>query len=326
LTEVRIVHRTTYRYARPVRFTTHRVMLRPRDSHDLRLRGTRWSITPAATSTRWAHDVFSNSVCYLDWNGVQSNTLEIVSTLELDHLHAGAAAPQETLDPSAELYPFRYSAEEFPDLARLMERQFPDPGRIVDKWARRFVSGDGPVHTMALLAKITQAIKDDFIYEARAQEGTNPPVVTLATKRGACRDFALLMMEAVRALGFAARFVSGYLYDDGAGNATVGGGATHAWCAVYLPGAGWVEYDPTNGLMAGRNLIRVCSARTPEQAVPVAGGFIGGERDFIRLSVDVQVTVGALPAPDAPRGPPEPLAEPMAPALTEAPLAEAAAG
>jgi transglutaminase-like putative cysteine protease len=298
------VHGTTYRYARPVRFTTHRVMLRPRDSHDLRLLGTRWSIAPAATATRWAHDVFSNSVCYLDWEGVEADALEIVSTLDLDHFPAAVATPHETLDPAAETYPFRYPPEEFPDLARLMERQHPDPGRTVDAWVRRLLPGEGRVRTMDLLAAITRAIKADFAYEAREQEGTHPPPLTLARKRGACRDFALLMMEAARALGFAARFVSGYLYDDAASEASVGGGATHAWCAVYLPGAGWVEFDPTNGLLAGRNLIRVCSARTPEQAVPIAGGFLGGERDFIGMTVGVQATTGgalvATPPPEEP--------------------------
>ena len=105
----------------------------------------------------------------------------------------------------------------------------------------------------------------------------------------------MLMMEAVRALGFAARFVSGYLYDEALADSSapvVGGGATHAWVSVYLPGAGWVEFDPTNGLVAGRNLVRVCVARTPEQAVPVAGGYIGSRGDFDDLDVNVEVAVG----------------------------------
>ncbi len=313
--QVRIVHSTTYRYARPVRFTTHRVMLRPRDSHDLRLRGTKWSIQPPPVTTRWAHDVFSNSVCYLDFNGAASDTLEIVSMLDLDHFPAEVEVPQETLEPGAETYPFSYSPEEIPDLSRLIERQHPDPGHAVDAWVRGFLhTGDGAVHTMDLLTRITQAIKADFTYEGREQEGTNPPAATLASKRGACRDFALLMMEAVRALGFAARFVSGYLYDENAADAIIGGGATHAWCTVYLPGAGWVEFDPTNGLLAGHNLIRVCTARTPEQAVPIAGGFIGGENDFVGMTVDVEVSVGGAraPATQPPAPTPAPAAEPVA--------------
>jgi transglutaminase-like putative cysteine protease len=298
--QVRIVHSTRYRYARPVRFTAHRLMLRPRDSHDLRLRGTRLGVSPAAAATRWAHDVFGNSVCYVDFNGAESDALDIVSTLDLDHYPATVEIPEETLEPGAETYPFSYSPDEIPDLSRLIEHQHPDPGHALDAWVRQFLhTGNGPARTMDLLTEITRAIKAEFTYEGRDQEGTNPPAMTLETRRGACRDFALLMMEAVRALGLAARFVSGYLYDENAADATVGGGATHAWCAVYLPGAGWVEFDPTNGLLAGRNLIRVCTARTPEQAVPVAGGFIGGASDFTGMTVNVEVTVGAQPAPTA---------------------------
>jgi transglutaminase-like putative cysteine protease len=294
---VRIVHSTGYRYAAPVRFTTHRVMLRPHDSHDLRLRNATLGLSPPATATRWAHDVFGNSVCFLEWAGIKSDALDIVSTLDIDHYPSGVAAPEATMDPAAEHYPFSYPPEEFPDVARLMERQHRDPERAVDTWVRGFVNSTGSrTGTMDLLTQITQAIKADFTYEAREQEGTNSPVVTLATKRGACRDFALLMMEALRALGLASRFVSGYLYDDGKQDATVGGGATHAWCAVYLPGAGWVEFDPTNGLLAGKNLIRVCSARTPEQAVPVNGGFIGLTGAFTGMRVNVEVTVGDPPS------------------------------
>lgn len=266
-------------------------MLRPRDSHDLRVRAATLGITPAAESTRWAPDVFGNSVCLVEWTGIESDSLDIVSTLDLDHFPSGSIAPRETLEPIAETYPFSYAPEEFPDLARLMERQHADPEREVDTWVRRFLPRGKPARTMDLLAAITAAIKSDFTYAGRELEGTNPPTETLATKQGACRDFALLMMEAARALGLAARFVSGYLYDDDASGQTVGGGATHAWCAVYLPGAGWVEFDPTNGLIAGRNLIRVSVARAPEQAVPVAGGFVGGTGDFAGLTVDVSVTV-----------------------------------
>lgn len=294
---VRVVHSTRYRYAAPVQLTTHRVMLRPRDSHDLRLRATTLGLTPSAATTRWAHDVYGNSVCFLDWDKAASDTLEIVSTLDIDHYPAGAAAPAETLDPAAETYPFSYPPEEFPDVARLMERQYRDPDRAIDSWVRRFANAGGSTPTMQLLTSITEAIKADFTYAAREAEGTNPPTETLASKSGACRDFALLMMEAARALGLAARFVSGYLYDDDKADATVGGGATHAWCAVYLPGAGWVEFDPTNGLIAGRNLIRVCSARTPEQAVPVAGGFVGRPGDFLGMTVNVEVSVGDPPQP-----------------------------
>ena len=292
---VRVVHTPLYRYVQPVRFLPHRLMLRPHDSHDLWVRGAVLGLTPAAAVTRWAHDVFGNSVCLVEWTDTRSDSLEIVSTLDIDHYPATSELPRETLDPLAETYPFGYAADEMPDLGRLIERQYMDPERKLDTWARRFLRRGTPLRTLNLLAAITQAIREDFVYEARAAEGTNPPLVTLEQRKGACRDFAVLMMEAARALGFAARFVSGYLYDealvDGA-QGVVGGGATHAWCQVYLPGAGWVEFDPTNGLIAGRNLLRVSVARAAEQAVPVAGGYLGRREDFLAMDVDVAVETG----------------------------------
>ena len=290
---VGVTHATIYRYRVPVRLLPHRLMLRPRDSHDLRLLETKLTVSPPAARTRWAHDVFGNSVCYLDFAPeTVTQELRIVSTLEVNHYPTRSALP---LDPTAVSFPFGYTSEEVPDLARSIERHFPDPERMVDAWAHRFLNTHGPTDTVQMLTAITQAIRAEFRYEGRQAEGTNDPRQTLASGAGACRDLALFMMEAVRSLGLAARFVSGYLYDERqvhGGSPVVGGGATHAWCEVYLPGAGWVEYDPTNGLVAGRNLIRVSVARTPQQAVPIGGSFLGPEGAFGGMAVDVQVGVG----------------------------------
>lgn len=289
---VRVNHTTRYLYRQPVALLPHRLMLRPQDSHDLRLLDATLSVDPKPRSSRWAHDVFGNSVCLIDWAPDQrTDRLDIVSRLDLEHYPAGPALPQATLDAGAEVFPFSYAAEEIPDLSRLMERHTPDPEHLVDGWARRFLSPEGPSGTLAVLEAMTHAIKANFVYSAREQEGTQTPAETLRTGAGTCRDFALLMVEAARALGCAARFVTGYLYDS-ENTRTVGGGATHAWCGVYLPGAGWVEYDPTNGLVAGTNLIRVGVTRTPAQAMPVAGGFVGQPGDFVSLGVDVTVSVG----------------------------------
>jgi transglutaminase-like putative cysteine protease len=296
MARIHIRHSTRYDYAAPVGLSQHRLMVRPRDSHDLRLHEATLSVSPAPEATRWAHDVFGNSVCLLDWaQGARTERLEIVSTLDLTHYPAGPELPRATVDPEVEVFPFSYGAEEAPDLARLRERHLADPHRRVDAWARRFLAQGGQTRTLPMLEAMTRAIRDEFAYEGREAEGTNSPLVTLETGRGACRDFTLLMMEAVRSLGLAARFVTGYLYDAAGGEGVVGGGATHAWCAVYVPGAGWVEYDPTNGLVAGENLIRVGSTRTPEQAVPVGGGYLGKAEDFSGLHVDVSVQVGEDP-------------------------------
>jgi transglutaminase-like putative cysteine protease len=127
----------------------------------------------------------------------------------------------------------------------------------------------------------------------REEVGVQAPLQTLELGSGSCRDFAAFMMEAVRSLGLAARFVSGYLYDEnlvGAAGGLVGGGATHAWLQVFLPGAGWVEFDPTNALIGGRNLIRVAVARDASQAAPLVGSFKGAADDLLSMTVSVQVT------------------------------------
>jgi len=289
-------HTTVYSYANPVSFGEHRAMFRPRDSHDIRLHDATLEISPPAT-VHWYHDVFGNSIAIARFD-TQATELRFVSTIRLTHYPR--SGPDFPIEPYAQSFPFAYSAEEVPDLGRTMERHYPDPEHLVDEWARQFVVKDGLTETAALLADITHTIHEAFEYRARYEEGTQSPVQTLQTKSGTCRDFALLMMEAARSLGFAARFVSGYLY----GEESVGGGSTHAWVQVYLPGAGWTEFDPTNGLVGSKNLVRVAVARDPSQALPLVGSWQGAPSDFLGLTVDVSVTpendeTAAAPTPVA---------------------------
>ena len=280
-------HATTYRYAAPVTFGPHRLMLRPRDSHDLRLVEASLVISPPG-KLRWMHDVFGNSVALVDFEGPAAE-LSIVSTLAIERY--ALARPDFPISPEAQSYPFMHSPDDRADLGRLRDRHYPDPRGEVGDWARQFII-ETPTNTFNLLATMNAAIRGSFAYRAREEEGTQTPVETLSRKSGTCRDYALLFIEAARSLGFGARFVSGYLYDpalDG-GEAMQGAGATHAWAEVYLPGAGWVEFDPTNGLVAGENLIRVAVTRDPAQAVPIGGTFAG---DAAYLGMEVEVTVHA---------------------------------
>jgi transglutaminase-like putative cysteine protease len=286
-------HETLYRYSAPVKFGTHRLMLRPRDSHDLRLVDAELTLSPPG-EMRWMHDVFGNSVAQTEfWQPAPE--LLIVSTLHLEHY--GLTRPIFPIAPEAQVYPFIYSADDRSDLGRLLDRHYPDPQNMVEDWAKKFVKGRF-MSTYNLLSNINAAIKNEFTYSARNVEGTQTPQETLNFKSGTCRDFALLFIEAVRSLGFGARFVTGYLYDpalDGVGGAMQGSGATHAWADVYLPGAGWVEYDPTNGLIAGDNLIRIAVTRDPSQAVPVAGTFDGSTGQFLGMTVEVTVHASLTP-------------------------------
>ena len=293
MARISVVHTTEYTYRNPVGLLRHRLMLRPDDSHDLRLHRADLEIDPAPSAIRWKHDAFDNSVCFVEWpETLRTTHLRIVSVLDLTHHPDGPDLPVYSLDPAAELFPFSYAADEIQDLSRLTERQLPDPQRTVDTWARRFVAGGDNPGTLQVMEAMTHAIKTEFRYGARHEEGTQTAAETIALGTGTCRDFAVLMMEAVRSFGLAARFVTGYLYDDTSGT-TRGGGSTHAWCGVYLPGAGWVEYDPTNGLLAGANLIRVGATRSADQALPISGGFLGDRNDPLGLHVDV--TVSAVP-------------------------------
>jgi transglutaminase-like putative cysteine protease len=284
-------HATTYRYARPVKFGPHRLMLRPRDSHDLRLIGADLNLSPPG-ETRWLHDVFGNSVALVEFPTAASE-LTIISTLDLERF--ALRRPVFPIAPEAQSYPFVYSTNDRTDLGWLLERHYPDPHEQVETWAKRFVTGN-PMSTYNLLSNMNFAIKSDFTYAERYEEGTQAPLETLEKKSGTCRDFALLFIEAVRILGFGARFVTGYLYDpklDGGDGSMQGAGATHAWADVYLPGAGWVEYDPTNGIIAGENLIRVAVTRDPSQAIPISGSFVGAGTDFLGMTVDVTVNARA---------------------------------
>ncbi len=292
MTRLLVRHLTLYRYRRPVGFGEHRLMFRPRDSHDLRLIRTALTIDPPA-EVRWLHDVFSNSIAIAGFRD-QAAELRFDSEIEIEHY--GMTDPDFPLEPYARSYPFSYSNEDIPDLGRTIERHYPDPERRVDAWAKALVQNGGEgLETGALLGRMTRAIKEQFAYRQRFAIGVQSPVETLDQASGTCRDLALFMMEAVRSLGLAARFVSGYLYDpalDG-GSAVpelLGLGATHAWVQVYLPGAGWVEFDPTNGLVGGANLIRVGVARDPSQAIPLQGSYLGAPDDFIDMQVDVKVT------------------------------------
>jgi transglutaminase-like putative cysteine protease len=286
---LKIQHLTTYSYKNPVTFGDHRMMLRPRGSHDLRLLSTQLDITPTPTAIRWMHDVFGNSIAVASF-AEAANELRILSNIEIEHYETGE--PDCPIEQYAETYPFSYSADEVPDLTRMIERHYPDYEHRVDLWAKEFVKTDGVTNTLEMLTAMTQSIKaQGFTYASRAEEGTQPPDETLRLKSGTCRDFALLMIEAARSLGLAARFVSGYLYvPTVAQNGNVGGGETHAWVEIYLPGSGWMEFDPTNSIVGNRDLIRVSVVRDPRQAIPVAGSWTGAPADFLRMEVDVRVT------------------------------------
>jgi transglutaminase-like putative cysteine protease len=278
-------HVTIYRYSEPVEFGEHRMMFRPRESHDLRLVSTNLHIQPCPSQLRWLHDVFDNSVAIATFDEAASE-LRFDSTVTLEHMET--ALPDYALEIGARTYPFHYSDDERPDLISALARQYPYDD--LGPWTDRFLSSSGSTTTLTLLQSMTRGIKDEFTYLRRSEKGVQSPGETLRWRSGSCRDFAVLMMEAVRSLGLAARFVSGYIFaPDAKATTAVGGGNTHGWMQVYLPGAGWVDFDPTNSIVGNRNLIRVAVAWDQRNALPLWGTFTGPAWSFRGMDVDVSV-------------------------------------
>lgn len=287
-----ITHTTHYRYAQPVLLGEHRVLFRPRGSHDLRVLATDLVVTPKPLDIRLIQDAYSNSVALVQ---PQSTACELKVECSFSVEHTGTRALDLQLSPHAQTYPFDYNPEERLVLAHYLAPYYNDPGGVLRIWASQFVQPGGGTGTRELLVAMTQHIKGAMLYGARYDEGVQPPQETLARQSGTCRDFATLMIEAIRHLGYAARFVSGYLYSPGldsgqnGGMAILGAGSTHAWLQVYLPGAGWIPFDPTNNLIGGTDLIRVGVARHATLASPVSGSWSGFPGDYLGMEVDVQV-------------------------------------
>jgi transglutaminase-like putative cysteine protease len=271
MTVLNVRHTTIYRYSHPVVLGDHRLMLRPRDSHDLRLIETNLTFSLPA-SVRWLYDVFGNSVAIASFVE-PSAELRIVSSIALETY--AVERPPFQISPDAPSYPFIYSADDRIDLGRMLERQYPDPKDRLGSWARGFVRSN-PTDTSALLADLNRGVAAQVSYQSRETEGTQTPVETLDRGWGSCRDLAVLLIEAARCLGFGARVVTGYLYRrsvDGTSAGAIGAGTTHAWADIYVPGSGWIAYDPTNGTIGGMDLIRVAVTRDINQAVPIRAVF-----------------------------------------------------
>lgn len=288
-------HTTTYRYANSVTFGDHRAIFLPRAGYAGRI--LKYSInTNVSASVRWVMDTLSNNVAVLTFSEPGQ---ELRVTYQVRGEHFGVKAIAEfPLETRAEAIPVQYTPDEWIDLSVFLRPHAPDPDSSVAIWAKRFVAGDQD-NTLDVLERMMDAIANTLTYQARETEGTQLPGETLRLQSGTCRDYAWLMIEALRRLGFACRFVSGYLYDsalDGGDVGMLGSGATHAWLQVYLPGAGWRNYDPTNRITAGFDLIPVAIARHPAQVIPLSGSWFGDAEDYLGMDVNVAIRkLGSLP-------------------------------
>src|SRR3954452_25286112 len=283
-----IRHTTTYKYANPVTFGTHRAMFLPRRGAAARL--LNWSArTSLPSKIQWISDSRSNTITVMEFDQPAS---ELTFTFKVWGIYFGLKGIETfPLEKRAEEVPVQYTPDEWTDLAGYLHPHAEDPDGSVAAWAKDFVAGDQD-RTADVLSRVLRVFRADFSYRTRESQGTQPPGETLRTKSGTCRDYAWLMIESLRRLGFASRFVSGYLYDaalDRAEVGKVGSTSTHAWLQVFLPGAGWIDYDPTNQINAGFDLIPVAVARHPGQAIPLEGSWFGEAQHYLGMSVEVAV-------------------------------------
>jgi transglutaminase-like putative cysteine protease len=287
---LQIKHTTLYSYARSVPLGLHRLMLRPVEGHDVQIRSSTLNIQPAHR-LRWIHDVFGNSIALVDFT-TPADQMNIVSRVVVEQYNTNPF--DFVLEPSAIELPFQYDDAEAPDVAPYTQPEFPQDQAVVENFLRPFLSLEGRARTLDFLISLNKSFPLFFQYVRREELGVQSPADTLQRRSGSCRDFTLLLMELVRHLGLAARFVSGYLCHSGDAAPESAHHATHAWAEIYLPGAGWKGFDPTCGILAADLHVRVASARRPDQASPVIGTFTGNQSDLLNMTV----TVDAQTLPD----------------------------
>ncbi len=278
---IRIAHTTEYRYSVPVKFTRHRALIRPREGHDVHITGSILQIEPRA-EVRWIRDIYGNSIAVLDFMEM-GDRLSIFSEVLVDLYDANPLA--WSLDPAARTFPFHYPAEETLELVAYRTPSYAHDGAVLRDWLAGLHAPGQSTSTTELLDRLNSAIHQSFAYVPREESGVQTPCETLAKGSGSCRDYAVFMMEAVRHWGLGARFVTGYIQmADGQH------GATHAWTEIYLPGAGWRGFDPTNNKQAGAEHVSVAVAREQQQAMPLSGAWEGPPDAFQGMNVIVQVT------------------------------------
>lgn len=279
---LRVEHITQYRFGAFVTLLPHRLLIRPRESHELRVVSSGLDITPAH-EVRWSRDMLDNSVATVTFHEA-ANQLRVASEVVVEQYDD---QPLDFLvEGRALTFPFRYLDQELHMLAPFCEASWPQSRSAVDAWLRQLSLPNAGMQTFALLSRLNSAVHEMFAYRVREEEGVWSPQQSIQAKAGSCRDLAALFIEACRCLGLASRFVSGYVHTPASES---GHGSTHAWAETYLPGPGWKGFDPTLGTLTDTRHIPLAVSQHPEGVPPVSGSFQTGVS--VRPTMDVYVRV-----------------------------------
>jgi transglutaminase-like putative cysteine protease len=266
---LRIDHVTEYRYRRPVELTPHRLRLLPRSTPGLQILRSEQSVSPDS-SVRWNLDAEGNVLGSATFPG-KTELLRIASSILLEQK---VTNPFDFLLEGRSLrLPMEYDDRERSMLAAFLENGDPDSSGEIAHFIRPFLNGvSATPSTLDFLTSFNRAIPTLFGYAVRHEEGVRTVEETISLRDGTCRDFAHLFMESARSVGIASRYVSGYLCSSpGAPEEN----HTHGWCEVYLPGAGWRGFDPTNGILAGPHHVVIATSVAAGDIPPVEGSYCG---------------------------------------------------
>lgn len=276
MTQFQVRHSTTYTFSAPVELGAHTLYLRPRADHALGVASATLTLSPPA-QVIWRNDVYGNSVAIATFTGL-SDRLDITSELHVQTFPRSEQQRQALMAIGESVY----TPADLRALAPFLPQNTP-PSPLLSAWLEKTTSRTSK-RTYEKVLECAARIRGEFDYRTRFEEGVQAPEETLTTFSGTCRDFAELLIAASHALGCAARFVTGYIHTP---KALPGMAAPHAWAEVYLPGAGWIEIDATNGLVEHADLIPVAVAATGAELSPISGTFTGAAASSLFVGVDV---------------------------------------
>jgi transglutaminase-like putative cysteine protease len=268
---VSLQHRTGYHYDRPVALGPHEIRLKPAPSCRTPVISYALAVRPVQHTMSWYYDAAGNPVARVLF-------LEKIRELEIEVELIADLAPVNPFDflvePDAERFPFQYPDAARPDLAPFLSPA--ENGERLQRWLTGFQSSkpSGAHGTIELLTRINQQLSQNVAYVTRMEHGVQSCEDTLRLGQGSCRDSGWLLVQVLRHLGVAAKFVSGYLIQlagDKPDAPKTDSADLHAWCEAYLPGAGWIGFDPTSGLLAAEGHIPLARGSTPTLAAPVTG-------------------------------------------------------
>ena len=288
--KIAVDHLTEYQYERAVSFGEHSLYLRPRESQTIHVESFELECEPEG-KVRWVRDCFNNVVAVVSFGLEESPQLRFHCRMAFD---VAEENPFDfILESRASSFPFAYDDREKSALRPYLEPEESERWRVLE-WAREALGDFSKSReTISFLTDLNLAIHRRIEYERRDDEGTRTPNETLERGRGACRDMAELFVATSRQLGLAARFVSGYLYEpphaDGTAGFNVAAGSMHAWAEVYLPGAGWRGFDPTNGILTDHHFLHAAVANRPDWVSPTQGRYFHAGAVASRMHVELKI-------------------------------------